>query len=117
MLNDNCSISVDRSNSGETLGNSSYFKYLKPALTDFDCKRETEVKIELILDNNSVEAFFFDWYSFTTLIFTEKQNKGIRIWTSLDQNYIRVKFLRAEVLKKTMGVEGNVKTVNETAAR
>ncbi len=84
MLNENCSITVDRSNSGETLGNSSYFKYLKPAQTEFDCKRETEVKIELILDNNSVEAFFFDWYSFTSLIFTDKENKGINIWTSLD---------------------------------
>jgi hypothetical protein len=59
------------------------------------------------MDNNSVEAFFFDWYSFTSLIFTEKENKGINIWTSLDQNYIRVKYLSAEVLKKTMGVAGN----------
>ncbi len=106
-LTDNCSISVDRSNSGETLGNSSYFTNLKPAQTDFDCKLETDVKIELILDDISVEAFFFDWYSFTTLVFSDKANKGVNIWASLDQNYIRVKYLKADVLKKTMGVSGD----------
>ncbi len=62
------------------------------------------MKIELILDDISVEAFFFDWYSFTTLIFSDRANKGVNIWASLDQNYIRVKYLKADVLKKTMGV-------------
>jgi sucrose-6-phosphate hydrolase SacC (GH32 family) len=104
-LNSNCSIIIDRSNSGETLGNSSYFKYIRPASTEFACQESSEVKMELVIDNNSVEAFFFDWYSLTTLIFTDKANKGINIWSELDENYIRVKYLKADVLKKTMGVE------------
>lgn len=104
-LNSNCSIIIDRSNSGETLGNSSYFKYIRPAPTEFVCQGSSEVKMELVIDNNSVEAFFFDWYSLTTLIFTDKANKGINIWSELDENYIRVKYLKADVLKKTMGVE------------
>jgi hypothetical protein len=61
--------------------------------------------MELVIDNNSVEAFFFDWYSLTTLVFTDKANKGINIWSELDENYIRIKYLKADVLKKTMGVE------------
>jgi len=83
-VNANCSISFDRSQSGETLGNSNYFKYLRDVPTEYDCARERKVKMELILDHNSVEAFFFEWYSVTNLVFSDEKNKGIEIWTSLD---------------------------------
>lgn len=50
----------------------------------------------------SVEAFFFDWYSMTTLVFTEDNNKGIELWTGMDETYVRVKYLKAQVLEKSM---------------
>lgn len=60
------------------------------------------MKIEVILDRNSVEAFFFDWYSYTTLVFTDEKNRGIQIWSELSENQVRVKYASAEVLQRTM---------------
>ena len=97
-MNDDCSINIDRGQSGETLGDNPDFTQSKAAPTDFDCEREQEVKIEVIIDHNSVEAFFFDWYSFTSLVFTDANNNGIEIWASMSEDYIRVKYLKLEIL-------------------
>lgn len=66
------------------MGGSPYFKELKTAETEFDCLNEREIKIEVILDASSVEAFFFDWYSMTNLVFTDASNNGLELWTDAE---------------------------------
>ena len=101
-VNATCFIWVDRSNSGDTLGNNTNFVNTTPKQTEFDCERETNVKIEVLIDRSSVEVFFFDWYSMTELVFTDVNNRGVELWTGLNEDYIRPKFVKLEVLQKTM---------------
>ncbi|TNV80153.1 hypothetical protein FGO68_gene16911 [Halteria grandinella] len=98
----NCSISVDRSKSGDTLGGNPYFMELKTAETEYDCLNEREIKIEVILDASSVEAFFFDWYSMTNLVFTESTNNGLELWTDAEFGQFSIQYARLEFLEKTM---------------
>lgn len=68
--------------------------------TDLDCASETQIKVEVLVDHDSVELFYFDWYSITDLIFTEASNNGVRI--SSDIPGLWVQELRLEFLAKSM---------------
>ncbi len=70
----NCSVHLDRSLSGATLGGATYFTEQRVVPTEFDCVQEDEIQLEALIDHNSVEVIFFDWYSSTNLIFTEASN-------------------------------------------
>jgi sucrose-6-phosphate hydrolase SacC (GH32 family) len=97
----NCSVSVDRSHSGDTLGGNPNFMYGKTAPTEFDCVGESLLKFEVLLDNLSVEAFLFDWYSLTNLVFTDAN--GIELWTDVgDATKYSIQSLKLEFLEKTM---------------
>ena len=89
-MHKNCNLYLNRSKSGDTFENSLLFTELKEVPTDFDCEHESRVRLEVILDHNSVEAFFFDWYSLTALVFTDPRNRGIELFTELSDSYIRV---------------------------
>ena len=101
-MHSNCSLYVDRSKSGDTLHEAPFFTSLREVPTEYDCVNEQLISLELILDHNSVEAFFFDWYSITSLVFTEKENNGIEIFTDMNENYIRILSAHVEILEKTM---------------
>ena len=91
---------MDRSQSGDTLGDSNY-ENLLGVMTAFNCTNEPVIKLEAIIDKSSVEAFFFGWYSMTNLVFTDDSNKGIELWVS-DPEKVQVKEVKIKVLEKSM---------------
>ncbi len=67
---------------------------------EYELSKENYVKIEVVIDKASVEAFFFDWYSITDMVFPQETSRGVELFVSDEK--VQIHHLTLTVLKKSM---------------